>query len=157
MKPGNRIVKNIFILALLLTASLSSEAQIKYVDSLKAALAKATNPFERFGLLVKIGKDNFINGNGNVDSLSCIQMHQIAQQLNNDSLLGISYNWIGDYFLFNKADNTTALEYLFKSIPLAVKVKDKRTISSVYLDISLAYFNLNNPQDAIKYIRKAGD
>jgi tetratricopeptide (TPR) repeat protein len=106
---------------------------------------------------VKIGKDNFINGNGNVDSLSCIQMHQIAQQLNNDSLLGISYNWIGDYFLFNKADNTTALEYLFKSIPLAVKVKDKRTISSVYLDIALAYFNLNNPQDAIKYIRKAGD
>jgi len=146
----------------LLTAGLISfvfncDAQNKYADSLRTALSKTAKPIERFGLLTKLGEDNFSSGNGNVDSSACIQMHQIAQQLHNDSLLAISYNWIGDYFLFNKADNTIALEYLFKGIPLAEKVKSKRTISSLYLDIALAYFNLNNPQTAVKYIRSAGD
>ncbi len=152
-----RNMKKVFIAFLFICISSGVYTQNKYVDSLKTVLSKTNDPGERFSVLVRLGEDNFTNGNGNVDSSAYIQMHAIAQQLNSDSLLAISYNWIGDYFLFNKADNTTALEYLFKGTPLAEKVKDRRRISSLYLDISLAYFNLNNPEEAIKYIRRAGN
>lgn len=150
-------MKRILICLLIGCIAFPVNAQNKYADSLRSVLAHTTKPIDRFSLLVKLGEDNFSSGNSNVDSFACIQMHQIAKQLNSDSLLAMSYNWIGDYFLFNKADNTSALEYLFKGIPLAEKAKNKRTISSLYLDIALAYFNLNNPEAAIKYIRRAGD
>ena len=132
----------------------SSHAQKKYIDSLKAILANTTDPLEKFTLLVKMEENNYTGGDGNIDSLTGIKLHAIAQKLNNDSLLAISYNWIGDYFLFNKGDNTTALEYFFKGLPLAEKSKDPRRISSYYFDISGAYANMNNVDEAIKYAQK---
>ena len=70
-------------------------------DSLKAVLAAINNPIERFDLFSKIGEEYFSSGNNNLDSASCLKMLQIAQQLNNDSLLAISYNFIGNLFLLN--------------------------------------------------------
>lgn len=148
-------MKKLLIALLLFSIAFSSHAQNPYVDSLKTVLAQTTDPTEQFSLLVKIGEDVF-HGSSNFDSLTCIRLHQIAEQLNNDSLLAISYNWIGNYFRSNKGDNTTALAYFFKGIPLAEKAKDKRRLSSLYFDIALAYLNLYNPSDAIKYIRKGG-
>lgn len=150
------MVKKILIAAILIFLAYGSNAQNKYVDSLKNVLAHASIPIERFSLLEKIQEYLIVSGTGNVDSFTCIQLLKIARQLNNDSLLASSYNWIGDYFLSDKGDVTTALEYLFKGMPLAEKVKDRRRISSLYLDISVVYFNLNNPVEAVKYIRKAG-
>ena len=118
-------------------------------DSLKAILSKTNKPIERFHLINKISESTS-SSSGNVDSAACIDMLQIAQQLNNDSLLATSYNWIGSYFSLNKGDNTTALEYYFKAIPLAEKVKDKRRISSIYFDIALIYFNLQINEEAVK-------
>ena len=73
-------------------------------DSLKNVLAATTNPIERFDLYSKIGEEYFSSGNNNLDSASCLKMLQIAQQLNNDSLLAISYNFVGNLFLFNTGD-----------------------------------------------------
>lgn len=132
-------------------------AQSKYIDSLKSELEATTAPIKRFELLQKMSRDNFITGRGNVDSFACIEMYRIASSLNNDSLLAMSHNWTGDYFLFSKGDNITALEYLFKGIAFAEKANDKHSLSSLYLDIALAYFNLDNPDEAIKNIRRAGE
>ncbi len=124
-------------------------------DSLKNVLAATTNPIERFDLYSKIGEEYFSSGNNNLDSASCLRMLQIAQQLNNDSLLAISYNFVGNLFLFNTGDYSKALEFFFKGIPLAQKTNDKRRLSSLYIDISIVYENLGNPAEQIKYIRKA--
>ena len=123
-----------------------SIAQSKYNDSLKRILSFATKPTERFDIINK----NLQAQVGNVDSASAIELLQIAQEQKNDSLLAISYNWIGSYFAFNKGDNTSALEYYFKALPLAEKVKDKRRISSLYFDISLVYLILQNFDYAVK-------
>jgi hypothetical protein len=150
-------MKRIFIAILFSALTFSSHAQNKYVDSLKTVLASTSDPFKRFNIFRKIGQDVFRKGYGSIDSLTCFQMLEIAKKLNNDSLLAISYSWIGDFFLINKGDNTTSLEYFFKGIPLAAKTKDKPTLCSLYLDIAAAYFNLNNPGEAIIYIRRGGD
>ena len=128
-----------------------------YADSLKTVLANTTNPLEGFNLLTKILENqNFIRG-GNIDSADCVRLLQIAQQLKNDSLLATSYNWIGSYFSFTKGDNATALEYYFKALPLAEKANNKRRISSLDFDISLAYYDLQNNKAAVQYVRKGGD
>ena len=124
-------------------------------DSLKVVLAATTNPIERFDLFSKIGEEYFSSGNNNLDSASCLKMLQIAQQLNNDSLLAISYNFAGNLFLFNTGDYSKSLEFFFKGIPLAQKTNDKRRLSSLYIDISIVYENLGNPDEQIRYIRKA--
>ncbi len=71
-----------------------------------------------------------------------MEMLQIARQLNSDSLLAISYNWLGSYFYYNLGDNTTALQNYYKGIPYAEKVKDQRRLSSLYFDIAVVYFDI---------------
>ncbi len=124
-------------------------------DSLNAVLAATNNPIERFDLYSKIGEEYFSSGNNNLDSASCLKMLEIAQQLDNDSLLAISYNFIGNIFLLNTGDYSKALEFFFKGVPLAEKENDKRRLSSLYVDISIVYENLENPTEQILYIRKA--
>ncbi|MGC4101125.1 MAG: ATP-binding protein [Ferruginibacter sp.] len=95
--------------------------------------------------------------NGNTDSASCIQMLSIAQQLKNDSLLAISYNWIGAYFSFTKGDDLAGIEYYYKAIPLAEKAKDKRRISSLYFDMAFVYANSKNYTAAFDNTIKGGE
>jgi tetratricopeptide (TPR) repeat protein len=124
-------------------------------DSLVAVLSTTNNPIERFDLFSKIGEEYFSSGNNNLDSASCLKMLQIAQELNNDSLLAISYNFIGNLFLLNTGDYSRALEYFFKGIPLAQRTNDKRRISSLLVDIGIVYENLGNKKEQLNYIRKA--
>ena len=132
-------------------------AQNKYADSLQTVLANTTKPVDRFNLITKILENQIFIRGSNIDSAGCVRLLQIAQQLKNDSLLAASYNWIGSYFSFTKGDNATALEYYFKALPLAEKTNDKRRISSLNFDISLAYFALQNNIAAVQYIRKGGN
>ena len=126
-------------------------ARNTYSDSLQVALDKATDPAHRFTVLVKIGEYGFNSGYGNIDSSVCIELFKIAQQLKGDSLMAISYNWMGAFFQFTKGDYTTSLEYYFKAIPLAENSNDKRRLSSLYFDISATYIQLLNPLESIKY------
>jgi tetratricopeptide (TPR) repeat protein len=147
-------MKKLFICICCFSFVHSSFTQNK-TDSLKAVLAATTNPIERFDLFSKIGEEYFSSGNNNLDSASCLKMLLIAQQLDNDSLLSISYNFIGNLFLLNTGDYSKSLEFFFKGIPLAEKTNDKRRLSSLYVDISIVYENLGNQDEQIKYIRKA--
>lgn len=130
--------------------------QNKYIDSLQSVLSNTSQPIDRFSIIVKISEQHLLLDGGKTDSSAVIQLLKIAQQLKNDSLLAISYNWIGSYLGFVKGDNITALEYFFKAIPLAEQVQDKRRISSLYFDIGLLYFTLQNNEEAGNNIRKGG-
>ena len=129
---------------------LSRQSWNKTTDSLKAVLSKTGKPIERFALLNKIIDFNDATQGNLQDTAIGLQMHRIAQQLKNDSLLAISTNVIGNYFR-GKSDIPTALEYFFKAIPLAEKVKDKRRISSLYFDIAESYYILQNLEECYKY------
>ena len=129
----------------------------QYDDSLHTALANTTNAVDRFSIIVKIAETNLVLNGRFSDSTIPVQLLQLAQQLKNDSLLAISYNWAGSYMGFTKGDNTAALEYYFKALPLAEKAGDKRRISSLYFDIALIYFTLQNNEEAGKNIRKGGE
>ena len=148
-------MKRIVVIFLLFFAHSAGKSQNKYADSIKAVLAITKSPVERFDLLNKIVDDIFTKGTENIDYSSCVEMVRIAQQLKSDSLLAIAYNTVGNYFLINNGDYSNALEYFFKGIPLAERAKDKRRISSLYIDVAVVYFRLNNPDELIKYIRNA--
>ena len=144
--------KIVFIVLLFINTS--GFAQSKYVDSLKLKLSRTTSPLDSFSIIVKISEFHFVLRGGEADQSTTIRLLSIAQKLKNDSLLAISYNWIGSYFAFTKGDNTAALENYFKALPLAASAKDKRRISSLYFDIALVYFTLHNQEEAVKNLRK---
>jgi len=130
----------------------NSNAQTEYPDSLKEALSDTTKPIDRFDLLNKMIDYNDATQGNLQDTSIGLQMHRIAQQLKNDSLLAISTNVLGNYFR-GKGDMPTALDYFFKAIPLAEKAKDKRRISSIYFDIAECYWNLQNFEECYKYAK----
>lgn len=150
-------MKKIFIASCIFFSAFSSTAQTKQLDSLKNLLANSTKPIERFNIIRNILELSNTSQVGNVDSASCIHLLKIAQQLKNDSLKAISYNWIGSYFAFTKGDYRSALENFFKAIPLAEKAKDKRRMSSLYFDIALGYFGLQNFEEGYKNTIKGGE
>ncbi|CAN5352998.1 hypothetical protein BH20BAC1_BH20BAC1_07310 [soil metagenome] len=145
-------MKRMFLIMCIFLLPFGGIAQNKYNDSLERLLTTTTKPIERFDILNKI-LDNNDGTRGNFqDTAIGLQMHRIAQQLKNDSLIAISTNVIGNYFR-SKADYPTALEYFFKAIPLAEKVNDKRRISSIYFDIAECYYNLQNLEESVKYAK----
>ncbi len=150
-------MKKIFIVISIFLYVNHSTAQSKYVDSLNTVLSQVTKPIDSFSIIVKIAENNLVLQGGAQDGAVPIQLLRLARQLKNDSLLAISYNWAGSYLAFSKGDNTGALDYYFKAIPLAEKAHDKRRISSLYFDIALVYFVLQNNEEAVKNIRKGGE
>ncbi|MGN6399762.1 MAG: tetratricopeptide repeat protein [Flavisolibacter sp.] len=145
------------VLVVLLFTSITNFAQSNYVDSLKQQLSKTTGSIDSFSIMVKLSEFSFVLGGGTADNNTTIRLLSIARHLKSDSLLAISYNWIGSYFAFTKGDNTTALEYYFKALPLAKKAGDKRRISSLYFDIALVYFTLQNKEEAVKNLHKGNE
>ena len=148
--------KVITILFLMAFSLIQFYAQTRIADSLKVVLAEAEKPMEQFDALNSLLLELVGWKGDNVDSTYCIQMLHIAQQLKNDSLLAISYNWLGSYFYQNKGDNATGLEYFYKALPLAQKHNDKRRISSLYFDIALVYFDLQNLDEALLATQRGG-
>ena len=110
----------------------------------------------QFNDIVKKTEKNVYVLGGNIDLNSCLKLVKIGQKLNNSEMLATSYDLIGTYYLSSKGDNTTALEYFFKAVPLAIESENKRRISSIYFDIALAYFNMQDFEEARKYIEKGG-
>lgn len=140
----------LFLIILICSLVYNGKAQSKYVDSIKEVLSHTSKPIDRFVLLNKIIDYNDGTQGNFQDTAISLQMHRIAQQLKNDSLLAISTNVVGNYFR-GKSDLPTALDYFFKAIPLAEKAKDKRRISSLYFDIAECYYNLQNLDECYKY------
>lgn len=149
-------MKKIIILIFVCTCLQTAFTQSNFTDSARTALSGYKKPLERFSATIKYLETADSYASNNIDSALCVDLLQIAQQLKNDSLLAISYDWIGYFFSIKKGDNPIALEYYFKGLPLAEKYNDKRRISSIYFDISSVYFNLKNLQDFYKFTLKGG-
>ncbi len=147
-------MKKNLLLAISCLIFLAAKAQNSGTDGFKNLLAATSDPLVRFDLLNKQYENLLVTGNGNVDSAASLEMLGIAQELDNDSLLAISYNILGSYFCVNKGEYSIGLEYLFKAIPLAGKFNDARRVSSLFFDIGAIYGQLNNPKEAIMYNRK---
>ncbi len=108
-------MKKILISLVVCCITVAVNAQTKYVDSSKILLAAAVKPIERFDLLNKIIDYNDGRHGNLQDTAIGLQMHRLAQQLQNDSLLAISTNVVGNYFR-GKGDLPVALDYFFKAI-----------------------------------------
>ncbi|MBS1509238.1 MAG: hypothetical protein JST86_00240 [Bacteroidetes bacterium] len=135
---------------------MNCQAQKTDTDSFRLKLSGISEPLQKFNL-IRTELEHSNNTSNDVDSSLCIQLLTIAQHLKSDSLLAISYNWIGAYFAFSKGDNISGLEYFFKGIPLAEKAKDKRRVSSLYFDISIVYADLKNYKSEYDYTIKGGE
>jgi tetratricopeptide (TPR) repeat protein len=125
------------------------------IDSLKNLLGQTTQPIERYKLLAAIGDGYYMTGIGENSADNNLEMLRIALRLKDDSLIGVSYNKAGDFFLVERFDFNTAIDYFFKGIPYAEKSKDKRSICSIYLDLALAYYWAQNAPEQIKQLKKA--
>jgi len=148
-------MRRIFIVVFICLASdINSIAQNKYADSLKTLIAKTSNPIEKFDLLNKMGEGLFTGSLIKVDSAFCFQLLGIAQDLNNDSLMAISCNWVGNFFSWS-SDYNKAIEYFLKGVPLAEKAKDKRRLSSLCIDISIIHNYMKNSAEEFKYMNMA--
>ncbi|CAN5837522.1 hypothetical protein BH11BAC4_BH11BAC4_18810 [soil metagenome] len=145
-------MRKIFLIVFSWLLAFNSNAQKNYADSLTRALANTSKAIDRFDLLNKILDFNDGTQGNLQDTAIGLQMHRIAQQLKNDSLLAISTNVAGNYFR-GKSDLPTALDYLFKAIPLAEKAKDKRRVSSLYFDIAECYYKMQNLDECMKYAK----
>jgi len=139
-----------------ITSIFYCQAQKTGIDSFHLKLSAISEPLQKFNF-IRNKLENSNNTSNDVDSSLCIQLLSIAQHLKSDSLLAISYNWIGAYFAFSKGDNISGLEYFFKGIPLAEKAKDKRRVSSLYFDISLVYSGFKNYRAEYDYTIKGGE
>ncbi|MEO6538422.1 MAG: hypothetical protein ABIT07_08220 [Ferruginibacter sp.] len=144
-----------FLFSVQASKSLDSADHQRQVDSFKRVLAVTTKPIDRFTNLLALSETTSLH-NGDPDSSLSAELLQIARHLQNDSLLAISYDLIGQYSRVN-GDNTAGLEYYFKAIPLADKAHDKRRLSSIYFDMATVYFNLQNNEEYGKYIKKGGE
>jgi len=151
------MMKKIITLFCFVTGMQVAFTQNNNPDSIKAALVSYTNPIERFNATINYLETIDSYSSNNIDSAICIDLLQIAQQLKNDSLLATSYNWIGYYFSQSKGDNTAALEYYFKALPLAEKFNDRRRISSLYFDIATTYYSLKNIDEFLNFTKKGGE
>lgn len=134
----------------------TSLAQINRTLITKADLTSIKKPLERFTATINY-LENELNEEGNgIDSTISIDLQRIAKQLKNDSLLAISYNWIGSYF-GTKGKSDEEIEYLYKALALAEKYKDKRRISSIYFDLYSAYMVLGRRTEAFGFSKKGGE
>ena len=126
------------------------------ITAINNRLAGYCKPLERFDLLNQ--KAGYFIAVGNLDSLNPVsqEMLILAQQIQKDSFLIITYNIIGDYFLL-KGNWPDGLEYLFKGIQLAEQTKNNGYLCSLCLDASAIYTakGLENYASALKYGRKA--
>ena len=148
-------MKKLIILLCFSTGLLCSFAQDQRIDSLKSTLSKTTVPMERYKLLEAISEGYYRYGTGENKVSNHLEMLRIALQQKDDSLIAISYNRTGDYYLFEVGDYNNAVDYFFKGIPYAEKAGIKRWLSSLYIDIAVSYSLIPNPQEQFNYLRKA--
>lgn len=79
-------MKKIVTLFCFLISMETAFAQSKTIDSLKTVLSNTSKPMDRFNILNTISQ-NLGLYSGDIDSATCIQLLQMAQQLRNDHCL----------------------------------------------------------------------
>ena len=123
-------------------------------DSLYQLLKQAQTPAGQVEAWSNIGE--YYGQSGLPDSLQYTneQMLKIASGTQQDSLLAKAYLQIGNYFS-NISDYKQALEYEFKSLALAEKSKNIRSIWLASKEVGVSFKKLKNYGEALRYLKKA--
>lgn len=139
---------------LLTILPLQGSCQTDDLPALKAKVGKATDEMERFEASRQLA--NYYRGSGDIEAYGAVsqELLGIAQTLNNDSLLVISYGNLGNYFA-NKSDFHSSLAYYLKALRMAEKSRDAEKLCKLYNNIADQYRSLKDHQQAIVYLRKA--
>lgn len=147
-------MKRIIILLISIFLSYTSLAQNEDIDTLRRRLNILKTTEEKFDVIRRMCI--FYHQNGISDSLNALtkQLLEIAQKEKNDSLLSLSYSWIGLYF-DDVGDFPKALEFYFKSLRLAEKINDVERIGLIHNNISWTYIELGNYANGVLYSKKA--
>ena len=129
-------------------------AQNEDINLLREQVKKAKTGLERFDNIRR--QCIYYHQNGIIDSLSSYskEMLAIAQKEKNDSLLSLSYGWIANYF-DDVGDFANALEFNFKALQVAEKIRDTERIGVLHNNISWAYIQLGNFSAGAEYGKKS--
>ena len=123
------------------------------IDSLNNELRHAKDPVEKIPILDLLSSDySYI---GHVDSMrfASFQMLKIATEAHQDSLIALAYCGVGEYF-YSTSDYRQALEFQFKSLAFAEKVRSAANIWLATKDIGVDFKELKNYPEALKYLKK---
>jgi hypothetical protein len=124
------------------------------IDSINSELAKTNKRMKTFDLHNR--KAGYFLAVSKTDNLEqeTKMMLTLAQELNNDSVLVITYNMIGDQFM-TKGNYVDGLEWLFKGLPVAEKTGDEGYLCSLNLDAASAYNYIGDEVNSLKYARRS--
>jgi two-component system, NtrC family, sensor kinase len=153
IKSSSRLAASLlFLWILLLPAKVFCQAED--LAALKAQVSNATTEMEQFAASRKLA--NYYRSSGDIDAYGAVsqELLGIAQTLNNDSLLVISYGNLGNYFA-NKGDFHSTLAYYLKALRLAEKSNDAEKLCKLYNNVADQYRSLKDYPQAIAYLRKA--
>jgi len=128
-------------------------SQTPMADSLKLLLSKEKEPLNRFRLYRQLA-DNLVES-GKLETVPNYthELFKIAAQQEDDSLLMGSYRATGFYFDY-KTDSKDEIDYSLRALAIAEK-KYPSEVPGIYNSLGSAYIDLENYQEALKYLRKA--
>lgn len=147
-------MKKIIFLLFLSLLTYFSNAQNKPLDSLYQLLKQKHKPTEQFDILGEIREIYSYAGKQDSSRIIDKKMLKIATDSQNELLQARSYLFLGSYFSIT-SDFKQSLEFLFKSLALAEKCKDRSTIWLANKEIGVNYKLLKNYPEALKYLKKA--
>lgn len=93
-------MKKFFLFVLGMALLQASAGQQLRIDSLNRVLTATARPVDSFSTMVRFLEQSLLLDGGKIDSAMVVRLLTIARREKNDSLLAISYNWIGSYLAF---------------------------------------------------------
>jgi two-component system, NtrC family, sensor kinase len=128
--------------------------QSEDLKTIQAVINQALTNAEQFDAKRKLA--NYYRNSGDIEKYGTVsqELLHLAQKLENDSLLIISYGNLGNYFA-NKSDFHSTLNYYLKALQLAEKSNDADKIGKLYNNVADQYRSLKNYQQSLTYLRKA--
>jgi len=147
------ILKIIFAFLFAIAFVCITSAQTNAADSLKQLLANEKDLTKQFDLNRQIQRELLIKGKPDQSLQYINRLFTIAGQLNNDSLLMLSYFAKRTYCDY-KTDSKEEIECTLKALAIAEK-KFPRSIPRAYLGLGSAYIDVHDYDLALSYLRNA--
>jgi signal transduction histidine kinase len=138
--------KTLFFLMLIVFGNANAQNN-SVIDSLQLALKKGTEK-QKFITLINIS-DEYSNFDLDKAIFFANKSLMKAKQLQNDSLIGLSYNTIANNFQY-KTELDSALKYHKKALEIRLKIKDSIGLADTYNNLGIFYDTKGEFSNAIK-------
>jgi serine phosphatase RsbU (regulator of sigma subunit) len=129
-------------------------SQTSKIDSLKKVISIMVDDTNKVNSINELAKSYFIDDNYKLCLENSILAEKLANELNFEKGLGLSYTGIGlSYFCLG--DYSLALDYFLKSLKINEKSKNSELIGRSLNHIGAVYLQTNNNEKALKTYIKA--